>query len=188
MMLMIKRLLAVVLLAVVVAVTITAVAGRDVPGGSDDDAEGPLEDDNGCALGVYANTDFRLDRDDGGDLTICHFEMQPQGDDASHLLDWSRPLSREQSASVRAVIRAAPRGKQEFTGCDVAPENGPGEFFLIFTEGYGSVPFWVYNAACGDNGVLAVNAKGRTVNRLDTAEVLEALGSSYGPLGPPTDQ
>ena len=48
------------------------------------------------------------------------------------------------------------------------------------------MPFWVYNAACGDNGVLAVSAKGKPVNRLDTAEVLEALGSPYGPLGPPT--
>jgi hypothetical protein len=186
MMRMIKRLLAAGLLAVVIAVTITVVAGRDDPGGSDDDAEGPLEDDNGCALGVYANTDFRLDRDDGGDLTICHFEMQPRGDDASHLLDWSRQLSREQSASLRAVIRAAPRGKQEFTGCDVAPEEGPGEFFLLFTEDHGAVPFWVYNAVCGDNGVLAVNAKGKPVHKLDTAEVLKALGSPYGPLGPPT--
>ena len=48
------------------------------------------------------------------------------------------------------------------------------------------MPFWVYNAACGENGVLAVNARGKSVNKLDTAEVLEALGSTYGPLGPET--
>lgn len=181
---MVRRMLAVGLAAVVIASAITWFAGR---GGSDDDGGGGArQDENGCALGIYANTDFRLDPDDGGNLTICHFEMQPRGDDASHLLDWSRPLTGAESAAVRAAIRAAPRGKQEFTGCDVAPEDGPGEFFLLFTEGYGSVPFWVYNAACGDNGVLAVSAKGRSVNRLDTAEVLEALGSSYGPLRPPT--
>jgi hypothetical protein len=184
---MVRRLLGFGLVAVVMAVAITWVAGRDDPGErGQDGAPGPQEDENGCALGIYANTDFRLDPDDGGDLTVCRYEMQPLGDEASHLLDESRVLTRKQSAAVRAAIRAAPRGKQEFTGCDVAPADGPGEFFLLFTEGHGSVPFWVYNAVCGDNGVLTLNAKEKLVHRLDTAQVLEALGSAYGPLGPPT--
>lgn len=180
---MVKRVLGVGLLAVAIAVAITWFAGRDDSREPDEDR---VVDKNGCVLGIYANTDFRLDKDDGGDLTICHFEKQPSGDEASHLLDSSRVLTSQESAAVRAAIRAAPRGKQEFTGCDVAPEDGPGEFFLVFTEDDGSVPFWVYNAACGDNGVLAVNAKGKQVNKLDTAQVLEALGSTYGPLGPET--
>jgi hypothetical protein len=183
---MIKRVLGLGLVAVVLAVAITWFAGRDDPDGPDKDGAGPQEDENGCALGVYPNTDFRLDPDDGGDLTICRYELQPLGDEASHLLDESRALTREESASVRKAIRRAPRGEQEFTGCDVAPDDGPGEFFLLFTEGHGSVAFWVYNAVCGDNGVLAVNAKGKPVNKLDTAQVLTALGSPYGPLGPPT--
>ena len=179
---MVKRLLGVGLLAVVIAVTITWFVGRDDSHGSGKSAA----DKNGCALGIYANTDFRLDPDDGGDLTICHFEKQPLGDEASHLLDSSRVLTSDESAAVRAAIRDAPRGKQQFIGCDVAPKDARGEFFLLVTEDQGSVPFWVYNAACGDNGVLAVNAQGKQVDKLDTTEVLEALGSTYGPLGPPT--
>ena len=40
------------------------------------------------------------------------------------------------------------------------------------------MPFWVYNAACGDNGVLASQSpRAEPVHELDTAEVLEASGT-----------
>ena len=180
---MVKRVIGLAVLALLIAVAITWYAGRD---DAPDAAPSLPEDPNGCAPGIYPNSDFRLDPDDGGDLTICHFERQPPGGAASYLLEGSRVLNRKQSANVRAVLRAAPRGRQQFIPCDDAAEDDRGEFFLVFTEDFGSVPFWVDNGACGENGIQAVTAKGRPIHKLDTAEVLDALGSTYGPLGPPT--
>ena len=180
---MVRRLLAIGLVAVVIAVGITVVAGRDDPGGADqDDAIGRGSDELGCPLGEYANSDFRLDPDGGGDLVVCHLALEPLGSQPSYVLDWSRRFDADESAAVRRAIMKAPRGRLAFTGCDVAPEDGPGEFFLVFAGE--SVPYWVYNGACGQNGISLVGRGGGYQSRLDTAAVLDALGSELGPLGP----
>lgn len=123
--------------------------------------------------GGYANSDFRLDPDNGEPLVVCRFEVDWDGESGgSFLLAGTTMLSDGESAAVRDAV-AATTEKQEskFRSC----AQGPGEFFLVLAGE--EVPLWVYNAECGDHGVL-VDGGEREV----TPELLEALGSPYGLL------
>ena len=125
----------------------------------------PRSDELGCLVGIYANTDFALDGDDGGDLTVCHYDKLPAEPSSgqSHRLDSSRVLSPEESEAVRAAVAAAPRGELPFEACPPGDDSA-GEFFLVRTPTL--VAFWVYNAECGDNGVVTAGANGGVVHRL----------------------
>ena len=133
-----------------------------------------VADRNGCPKGVYASTDFRLDADPGGRLTVCRYAGNEGRDEPSHWLAQSTQLTGAQSAEVRALIAAAPVGTVPYRRCD-----GQSEFYLL-TTGDG-VPAWIYNAECLDHGVLT--QEGETlVERLPTEKLLGLLGSPYGLL------
>ena len=65
----------------------------------------PRTDELGCLDGIYANTDFALDGDDGGDLIVCHYDKLPAepSSNQTHRLGSSRVLSPEESEAVRGL-------------------------------------------------------------------------------------
>jgi hypothetical protein len=126
-----------------------------------------------CPDGKYANSDFALDPDNGGPMTVCRMELDWDGESGgSYLLTDTTELSQAESDSVRAALQAAPVQEQSVS---LTCGQGRGEFFLV-TAG-DAVPLWVYNEQCGE--MTAITADG---SRKPTAELLDALGSAYGPL------
>ena len=163
---MVRRLLAIGLLAVVIAVGITVVAGRDDPA-ERRTTPTALWRTRTAARSVSTRTPTSgSTRTPAATSPSATYEMQPR---------WGRavpPARRVTGAHAPASLPpsgrrsgARPAASRSSPGCDVAPEDGPGEFFLLFTPKHESVPFWVYNGACGDNGMLAVSAKGRPVDK-----------------------
>lgn len=141
-----------------------------------------LADDDGCPSGIYANTDFALDGDDGGRLQVCRFVAagDPQ-DRAADVLADARELTADQSRAVRAALAHAPEiKKSEFRRCRAGEDGDEREFYLVSTPH--QVAFWLDNSACGEHGVLTVDDHGKSVDRAVTAELLDALGSPLGPL------
>lgn len=130
-----------------------------------------------CPDGVYASSDFRLDPDNGEPLVVCRFEVDWDAESGgSRLLADTTVLSEAESAAVRDAFAAAPvQKKSDFRSCS----EGPGEFFLVLAGD--EVPLWVYNAECGDHGVL-LDGGDRVDTREVTPELLDALGSPYGLL------
>jgi len=136
----------------------------------------------GCPPGVYANTDFALDGDDGGRLRVCRFVAagDPQ-DRAADVLADAQELTADESRTVRKAIAHAPVIKDsEFRRCRAGQDGDDREFYLVSTSE--QVAFWVYNSLCGDYGVLTIGDHDKLVYRAVTTELLDALGSPLGPL------
>jgi len=149
--------------------------GKDTAQEVLDSAE-PIDvaDRNGCVTGVYASTDFRLDDDPGGRLTVCRYTGSRHGpDEPGYWLAQSTRLGATDSAAVRDAIAAAPVGKTAFRPCE-----GRSEFFLLTTRS-GDVPAWIYNGGCGEQGVLTVDGESIVDSKV-TDELLSLLGSPYG--------
>ncbi len=131
-----------------------------------------------CPDGFYANSDFALDPDPGGAMTVCRMERDWDGESGgTYLLDETVPLTAADSDEVRAALAAAPVVRRSaFRDC----RTGPGEFFLVLAGE--TVSLWVYNGECGDQAALAVGPDGDVVERSVTPRLLDALGSPYGVL------
>ncbi|MEP9363720.1 hypothetical protein ABLE68_12195 [Nocardioides sp. CN2-186] len=166
-----------------VLVAVVALGAGCSGSGSDSDPGSALPSlVDGCPPGVYANTDFALDGDDGGRLRVCRFVAagDPQ-DRAADVLADGRELSARESREVRKAVKTAPVvEKSQFRRCADDQDGDDREFYLVSTPD--QVAFWVYNSVCGDHGVLTVDDRGRSVDRAVTAELLDALGSPRGPL------
>jgi hypothetical protein len=137
---------------------------------------------DGCPPGVYANTDFALDGDDGGRLQVCRFVAARDPEDrAADVLADGQQLNADESRTVRQAIAKAPVIKEsQFRRCTDDQDGDDREFYLVSTPG--QVAFWVYNSVCGDYGVLTIGDHDKLVYRAVTAELLDALGSPLGPL------
>ncbi len=131
-----------------------------------------------CPDGFYANSDFALDPDPGGPMTVCRMERDWDGESGgTYLLDETVPLTAADSEEVRAALAAAPVVRSSaFRDC----RTGPGEFFLVLAGETASL--WLYNGTCGDQAALAVDPDGDAVERTVTPRLLDALGSPYGVL------
>ncbi len=126
-----------------------------------------------CPDGNYANSDFRLDADNGEPMTVCRMEVDWDGESGgSYLLADTTELTQSQSDDVRAAVEAAPVQRRS-VALDCA--GGKGEFFLVLAGD--AVPLWVYNGECGE--MTVVTSQGL---REPTARLLAALGSPYGLL------
>ncbi len=137
----------------------------------------PPVEDSPCPDGYYANSDFRLDPDNGGPMTVCRMDMSYGAESGGTLLlADTTELSQSESDAVRAAVEVAPvLAESDFRQCS----TGPAEFFLVLTGE--SVPLWVYNGRCGDLAAVTAGEGGPTYHAV-TDELLDALGSPYGLL------
>ena len=137
------------------------------------------QDSRGCVPGVYANTDFSLDPDPGGDLTVCRYAAnQNRAAEPGYWLAESVTLGDDESEAVREAIADAPSGKGRFLRCE-----GEAEFYLLVTDD--GVPAWVYNGECGQHEVLTTTSGDDVEYHQVTDRLLRLLGSPVGNLRQP---
>ena len=131
-----------------------------------------------CPDGFYANSDFALDPDPGGPMTVCRMERDWDGESGgTYLLDETVPLTAADSDEVRAALAAAPVVAQErvprlpHRSRRVLPRPRRRSGLAVALQ-----------RQCGDQSALAVGPDGDVVERTVTTRLLDALGSPYGVL------
>lgn len=111
-----------------------------------------------------------------GPAVVCRMELSWQGESGgTFVLDRATTLTEQEAERVESEIEATP----EIAGLGGRNcRGGPGELYLVLRVGQTS---WVYNTECHKSGVEQPGLPSPYYREV-TPELLDALGSPFGPL------